>query len=249
MHATSLRSLLLLAVLGVASAGSVVSALRPRAADTLRHSGLPTGAERTLEPGDVGAFRLQLERLSAEAPDAPGALRSLLSFVRLHGPRGRSHPSICLWDPAVRDFLACSPSALACLRGAGFCTERRDRHGAPFLEAQRLPRASMSAMEAACEDALATAEAAAGAAGSRHRPGRFEPRPRLRADRRAPEGGEEEGCAGAGKASAGEGSALEADDGEEEDEAPAEEADTEGGLVEQLQGMIAGLIAEIERQV
>jgi len=229
----TMRWLTLFALLGGALGGSVVSTLRSR------QPVAPAGSRPAVALDDVARFRLNLQRLSASTEDPRSALRSLLGFVRLNAKGGRDRPSVCLWDPAVKAFLADSPSALACLRAAGYDRERRDRDGTPFLEAQRMPRAAMEAIAAACEAALTAAEAAP-------------PPPRARASVVAraaqldsPKRGSSDPDGGAAEEEAANGEGGEAAAGEAE---PTEEYEEDSDIEKKLQGMMRGFISEIERQ-
>jgi len=139
-----------------AAAGGVVSSMRP--GDSGRPSARLTigGAEEA--PPELAEFQMHLHRLSESAEEPSRLLRTLLGYIRLAAARGGGRPSVCLWDPAVRALLDASPHALPCLRTAGFCDERRDQSGAPFLFARRVRRPFLAAIEAACEHAIALAE-------------------------------------------------------------------------------------------
>ena len=139
-----------------AAAGGVVSSMRP--GESGRPSArLTIGGAEEASP-ELAEFQMHLHRLSESAEEPSRLLRALLGYIRLAAARGGGRPSLCLWDPAVRALLDASPHALPCLRTAGFCDERRDQSGAPFLFARRVRRPFLAAIEAACEHAIALAE-------------------------------------------------------------------------------------------
>ena len=207
-----MRVVCLAVLVGISSAGQVLSLLRPNGRARLVERG-PLGADDVVED-----FKLSLQRLRA-APNASQCLRTVLGYIeRASSQPGSASRAICKWDPEFCNHVAPTPEALACLRAAGFDRETKDASGTPYLAQRRVPPRVLRALARELRAAL---DAEGGAA---------PPAPPPNAS-----------------------ALVEASSAKRSAEKKARPTQAPGAsqehqLVEQIMGMISGIIKELERQ-
>jgi len=209
--------------------GQVVSALRRRSPPSSRQAvGSSLGGSALAEStADLDEFKQCIRRLRNE-PAGASLLRTLLGYierVRVQPHRKTSH-HICQWEPGFRAFVSASPVSLHCLIAAGWSEQHTDARGTPYLLMRRSHAATLSALGALCRAELADAE--------REGPQQEAELPQsLLAEARAVQ------VKPASTPAPERGGADSATD-------QSEDA-LERPMIEQLQGMISGLISELER--
>ena len=185
-------------------------------------------ARASLEPAnanEVDDVALLVQKLVDSSPNATLSLRAVYLYLERVQQRGASR-AICMWDPAFVQLVAPSPEARACLEAAGFDRETVDaRSGAPYLQQRRRvsPRV-LRALTLELRRALVAMGDGDGATAAPAAPARRNATSVVAVANGGPQ----------------------AEQQPRPPRAPA--ASPEHRLVEQISGMISGLIKELERQ-
>ena len=189
----------------------------------------PSARVRTTEHGAVGSgddtlesFRHCVQRLR-DTPNAARSLRAVLGYIE----RASAHPrsKICMWDPEFCEHVAPTPEARECLLAAGFVAlETNDASGTPYLAHRRIPPRMLRAMALELKRQSAELEGGGGGAPPAPPPNASSALAKPRADAGVRREAERLGTG-----------------------APTAVAEAE--QVEQIMGMITGIIKELERQV
>jgi hypothetical protein len=220
--------LLVAALLDLVGAGQVLSSMRQ------------SGRVRTTERGAVGSgdntlesFRQCVQRLRA-TPDAALSLRAVLGYIE----RASAHPrsKICMWDPEFCNHVAPTPEARECLLAAGFVAlETNDASNTPYLAQRRVPPRVLRAMALELKRQSAALEAGGDGGGAPPAPP-----PNASSALAKPQSEKRAKPTSAGAALRREAERLGTG-------VPTAVAEAE--QVEQIMGMISGIIKELERQV
>ena len=189
----------------------------------------PSARVGTTERGAVGSgddtlesFRHCVQRLR-DTPNAARSLRAVLGYIE----RASAHPrsKICMWDPEFCEHVAPTPEARECLLAAGFVAlETNDASGTPYLAHRRIPPRMLRAMALELKRQSAELEGGGGGAPPAPPPNASSALAKPSADARVRREAERLGTG-----------------------APTAVAEAE--QVEQIMGMITGIIKELERQV
>ena len=211
--------ILIAALLDLAGAGQVLSSMRQSARVRTTERGAVGSGDDTLE-----SFRHCVQRLR-DTPNAARSLRVVLGYIE----RASAHPrsKICMWDPEFCEHVAPTPEARECLLAAGFVAlEANDASGTPYLAHRHIPPRMLRAM--ALELKRQSAELEGGGGGT-------PPAPPPNAS------------SALAKPTRDAGVRREVERGWGYTGAPTAVAEAE--QVEQIMGMITGIIKELERQV
>jgi hypothetical protein len=211
--------ILVAALLDLAGAGQVLSSMRQSARVRTTERGAVGSGDDTLE-----SFRHCVQRLR-DTPNAARSLRVVLGYIE----RASAHPrsKICMWDPEFCEHVAPTPEARECLLAAGFVAlEANDASGTPYLAHRHIPPRMLRAM--ALELKRQSAELEGGGGGT-------PPAPPPNAS------------SALAKPTRDAGVRREVEYGWGYTGAPTAVAEAE--QVEQIMGMITGIIKELERQV
>ena len=216
-----------------ASAGGVLSRLL-RIGARGRATSVSTTGGGGHHDVDLAAFGDAVARLREQAPNATRSLRALADVLERAAarPGDAGARRVCVWDPDFRAHLNGVPGGLACLQAAGFGGVEKDaRTGTPYLVMRRLPARTLRALCSQVGVQLLVAE---------ERDAEDEVA-RLVAD--SPPTDATAAILAAQAALAAERSA-EGDGGSDKPGGPSKEEE----LVQQISGMISGLISELEGQ-
>ena len=221
--------ILLAALVDLVGAGQVLSSMRQ------------SGRVRTTERGAVGSgedtlesFRHCVQRLRA-TPNAALSLRAVLGYIE----RASAHPrsKICMWDPEFCNHVAPTPEARECLLAAGFVAlETNDASSTPYLAQRRVPPRVLRAMALELKRQSAALEGGGGSGGGAPPA----PPPNASSAVAKPQSEKRAKPTSADAALRREAERLGTG-------APTAVAEAE--QVEQIMGMITGIIKELERQV
>jgi len=189
----------------------------------------PSARVGTTERGALGSgddtlesFRHCVQRLR-DTPNAARSLRAVLGYIE----RASAHPrsKICMWDPEFCEHVAPTPEARECLLAAGFVAlETNDASGTPYLAHRRIPPRMLRAMALELKRQAAELEGGGGGAPPAPPPNASSALAKPRADAGVRREAERLGTG-----------------------APTAVAEAE--QVEQIMGMITGIIKELERQI
>ena len=238
--------LLAAALLDLVGAGQVLSSMRQ------------SGRVRTTERGAVGSgedtlesFRHCVQRLRA-TPNAALSLRAVLGYIE----RASAHPrsKICMWDPEFCNHVAPTPEARECLLAAGFVAlETNDASSTPYLAQRRVPPRVLRAMALELKRQSAALEGGGGSGGG------APPAPPPNASSAVAKPQSEKRAKPTSADAAAKPQSEKRSKPTSADAALRREAErlgtgaptavAEAEQVEQIMGMITGIIKELERQV
>tara|TARA_B100000795_G_scaffold264076_1_gene244093 strand:+ start:105 stop:824 length:720 start_codon:yes stop_codon:yes gene_type:complete len=221
--------LLVAALLDLVGAGQVLSSMRQPGRVRTTERGAVGSGEDTLE-----SFRHCVQRLRA-TPNAALSLRAVLGYIE----RASAHPRsrICMWDPEFCTHVAPTPEARECLLAAGFVAlETNDASSTPYLAQRRVPPRVLRAMALELKRQSAALEAGGGGGGGAPPA----PPPNASSALAKPQSEKRAKPTSADAALRREAERL---------GTGAPTAVKEAEQVEQIMGMISGIIKELERQV
>ena len=221
--------ILLAALVDLVGAGQVLSSMRQPGRVRTTERGAVGSGEDTLE-----SFRACVQRLRA-TPNAALSLRAVLGYIE----RASAHPrsKICMWDPEFCNHVAPTPEARECLLVAGFVAlETNDASSTPYLAQRRVPPRVLRAMALELKRQSSALEGGGGSGGG----AAPAPPPNASSAVAKPQSEKRAKPTSADAALRREAERLGTG-------APTAVAEAE--QVEQIMGMITGIIKELERQV